>query len=76
MPIEGELVLLREERPEDMKPLMEMRNDLETQAWSKTLPPDYTEAMLLKRFQARFLSIETTGALSSNRKKRTNLPGQ
>jgi RimJ/RimL family protein N-acetyltransferase len=41
-----------------MKPLVEMRNNLETQAWSKTLPPDYTEAMLLKRFQAREFSFE------------------
>lgn len=58
MPLEGELVILREERPEDMKPLAELRNDLETQAWSKTLPPDYTEAMLLKRFHAREFSFD------------------
>ena len=58
MPLEGELVCLREERPEDMKPLAALRNDLETQAWSKTLPPDYTEAMLQKRFQAREFSFD------------------
>jgi RimJ/RimL family protein N-acetyltransferase len=58
MGLEGELVILREERPEDMKRLMEMRNDLETQAWSKTLPPDYTEHMYLKRFQERSFSFE------------------
>ena len=45
MPLEGKLVILREERPEDMKFLVVLRNDLETQAWSKFLPPDYTEAM-------------------------------
>jgi RimJ/RimL family protein N-acetyltransferase len=56
--LEGELVLLREERPEDMVPLVELRNDLETQAWSKTLPPDYTLPMYMKRFEAREFSFE------------------
>lgn len=58
MPIEGQRVVLREERPEDMKALVEMRNDLETQAWSKTLPPDYTERMYLKRFEERAFSFD------------------
>ena len=53
MALEGKLVVLREERPEDMKPLADLRNDLETQAWSKTLPPDYTERMYMKRFEQR-----------------------
>lgn len=57
MPLEGELVILREERPEDMNLLVELRNDLETQAWSKTLPPDYTESMYLKRFEKREFSF-------------------
>ena len=58
MGLEGKLVILREERPEDMKLLVELRNDLETQAWSKTLPPDYTEHMYLKRFQERTFSFD------------------
>lgn len=58
MPLKGEVVILREERPEDMPFLVGLRNDLETQAWSKTLPPDYTEAMYLKRFQSREFSFE------------------
>jgi RimJ/RimL family protein N-acetyltransferase len=58
MPLEGELVILREERPEDMKFLVALRNDLETQAWSKTLPPDYTENMYLKRFEGREFSYD------------------
>jgi RimJ/RimL family protein N-acetyltransferase len=58
MPLEGSLVILREERPEDMKLLAALRNDLETQAWSKTLPPDYTEEMYLKRFQGREFSYD------------------
>lgn len=58
MPLEGKLVLLREEQPEDMPLLTALRNDLETQAWSKTLPPDYTENMYLKRFQDREYSYD------------------
>ena len=58
MPLEGELVILREEQPEDMPRLAALRNDLETQAWSKTLPPDYTDNMYMKRFQAREYSYD------------------
>ncbi len=58
MPLEGEMVILREERPEDMAFFTALRNDLETQAWGKTLPPDYTEEMYLKRFQAREFSYD------------------
>ena len=56
MPIEGEAVVLREERAEDMILLVALRNDLDTQAWSRTLPPDYTERMNLKRFEKREFS--------------------
>lgn len=58
MALEGKLVLLREERVEDMKYLTELRNDLETQAWSKTLPPDYTEEMYLQRYREREFSFD------------------
>jgi RimJ/RimL family protein N-acetyltransferase len=58
MALEGEIVILREERAEDMPFLVGLRNDLETQAWSKTLPPDYTQAMYLKRFESREFSFE------------------
>ena len=56
MSLEGVHIILREEHPEDMARLAAMRNDLETQAWSRTLPPDYTEGMYLKRFQEREFS--------------------
>jgi RimJ/RimL family protein N-acetyltransferase len=56
MALEGKLTILREEREEDILPLAALRNDLETQAWSKTLPPDYTEAMYRKRYQDREFS--------------------
>ncbi len=58
MPLEGELVILREERPTDMQFLVDLRNDLETQAWSKTLPPDYTEWMYQRRFEERKFSYD------------------
>jgi RimJ/RimL family protein N-acetyltransferase len=58
MALEGKLVVLREEQPEDMARLTAMRNDLETQAWNKTLPPDYTDNMSMKRFEAREFSYD------------------
>lgn len=58
MALEGKLVILREERLQDMSLLADLRNDLETQAWSKTLPPDYTEAMYSKRYQDREFSYD------------------
>lgn len=58
MPLQGEQVILREEHPDDMPRLAALRNDLETQAWSKTLPPDYTENMYMRRFQDREFSYD------------------
>jgi RimJ/RimL family protein N-acetyltransferase len=58
MPLEGDLVILREERREDLDFFRELRNDLDTQAWSKTLPPDFTEPMYTKRFEAREFSYD------------------
>jgi RimJ/RimL family protein N-acetyltransferase len=58
MGLEGALVILREETEADQPALVALRNDLATQAWSKTLPPDYTLPMYLKRFQQREFSFE------------------
>jgi len=58
MPLEGALVILREETREDQDFLRALRNDLATQAWNKTLPPDYTEPMYVKRFEAREFSYD------------------
>jgi len=58
MPLEGELVILREERREDLDFLRALRNDMDTQAWSKSLPPDYTEPMYAKRFESREFSYD------------------
>jgi ribosomal-protein-alanine N-acetyltransferase len=60
MPLEGQVVILREERREDLPLLIDLRNDMETQAWSKSLPPDYTEPMYVKRFEAREFSYDPT----------------
>jgi ribosomal-protein-alanine N-acetyltransferase len=56
MGMEGKQTLLREERSEDLPFLVALRNDLETQAWSTSLPPDYTLEMYQKRFNQREFS--------------------
>ncbi|MBE0408795.1 MAG: GNAT family N-acetyltransferase [Anaerolineales bacterium] len=58
MGLEGNLVVLREEQEQDLLFLRRLRNDLETQAWSKTLPPDYTEVMYRKRYEEREFSYD------------------
>jgi RimJ/RimL family protein N-acetyltransferase len=58
MALRGILTILREERPEDLQFLVDLRNDLETQAWSQTLPPDYTLGMYQKRLDSREFSYK------------------
>ena len=41
MPLEGKKVRLREVRESDLPLLVSLRNDLDTQGWSQTLPPDW-----------------------------------
>lgn len=77
MPLDGKKVRLREVRESDLPILLALRNDLETQGWSQTLPPDYTmvtyqkqydeETFSTKRRRARFI-IETldTGEVAGN----------
>lgn len=77
MPLDGNKVRLREVRESDLPTLLALRNDLETQGWSQTLPPDYTmptyqkqydeETFSTKRRRARFI-IETldTGEVAGN----------
>lgn len=71
MPLEGEKVILREVRESDFPLFARLRNDLVTQAWSRTLPPDYTLEMIRRRYWDRDFSyrrvdgmfiIETKGA--------------
>lgn len=58
MALEGKKVRLREERESDLQFLLDLRNDLETQGWSKTLPPDYTMDMYEKRHRDREFSVD------------------
>ncbi|MBN1658641.1 MAG: GNAT family N-acetyltransferase [Anaerolineae bacterium] len=58
MSLEGEVVVLREERRDDLDFLRSLRNSMYTQAWSKALPPDFTAAMYEKRFEAREFSFD------------------
>jgi RimJ/RimL family protein N-acetyltransferase len=60
MALEGKLVILREQKREDMQRLVDLRNDLETQAWSVSLPPDFTLEMYQKRYDKREFSFERT----------------
>jgi ribosomal-protein-alanine N-acetyltransferase len=56
----GNLVILREERTEDLAKQVALRNDLDTQAWSKALPPDFTQEMYEARYTKREFSFDRT----------------
>jgi RimJ/RimL family protein N-acetyltransferase len=58
MALEGNIVRLREQREGDLPLLVRMRNDLETQAWSKVLPPDFTLPMYRKWFMDREINFD------------------
>jgi RimJ/RimL family protein N-acetyltransferase len=63
MPLTGERVILREVRTTDFPMLVELRNDLDTQAWSRTLPPDYTLEMIEKRYGGRDFEYRRSSAM-------------
>jgi RimJ/RimL family protein N-acetyltransferase len=58
MPLEGDLVILREERADDQAFFVQLRNDLDTQAWPITLPPDYTLDMYTRRYGQREFAFD------------------
>lgn len=58
MSLEGDVVILREEQRDDLDFLRSLRNNMYTQAWSKSLPPDFTAPMYEKRFEAREFSFD------------------
>lgn len=58
MPLEGQLVALREQRRDDLPFLMSLQNEPQTQAWSLALPPDFTDCMYEKRYEAREFSYD------------------
>jgi RimJ/RimL family protein N-acetyltransferase len=72
MGLEGKLVFLREEKEEDLEKQKNLRNDLATQGYSKTLPPDYTYPMYEKRFQERKFSFDRTDGKFTIISKDTN----
>ncbi len=74
MPLEGELVILREQHREDLPFLRALRNDMETQAWSRSLPPDFTEVMYTKRFEAREFSYDPDEARFTIVQRETGQP--
>jgi RimJ/RimL family protein N-acetyltransferase len=74
--LEGELVILREERHEDQPLFVQLRNDLVTQGWNVALPPTYTVGMYVKRLEAMEFSYDRDGArLSVVEKKSGELAG-
>ncbi|MHA2297277.1 MAG: GNAT family N-acetyltransferase [Candidatus Hodarchaeales archaeon] len=58
MTLEGKSIILREQRESDLQHFIEMKNTLETQGWSKTLPPDHTIPMFEKSFRKRELDLD------------------
>lgn len=63
MALEGDRIRLRELREEDYRLLVDLRNDLATQGWSRTLPPDFTLGMYRRRFDAREYSTHRDWAI-------------
>lgn len=61
--IEGRLCNLRELRESDLQLLADLRNDLVTQAWSRTLPTDYTVEMMRRRYWDRDFSYHPDWAI-------------
>lgn len=61
--IAGRLCNLRELREGDLQLLADLRNDLVTQAWSRTLPPDYTTEMMRRRYWDREFSYSPDWAI-------------
>ena len=58
MPLEGKKVRLREVRESDLPLLVALRNDLDTQGWSQTLPTDYTLNMYKKSYEEESFSTK------------------
>ncbi len=62
MPLVSERLRLREVRESDFDLMVALRNDLVTQGWSRTLPPDYTRWMLAKRYKEKEFSFRRNDA--------------
>ena len=62
MPLDSQRLRLREMRKSDYELMVSLRNDLITQAWSRTLPPDFTYEMIAKRYDEKEFSVRRTDA--------------
>ena len=58
----GKSVLLREEREDDIPFLLTLRNTMDTQGWSRSLPPAYTVPMYEQRFREMSFSYDPDSA--------------
>ncbi len=72
MGLVGKLVYLREEKEEDLEKQKNLRNDLATQGYSRTLPPDYTFPMYKERFLKRKFSFDRNDGRFTIISKETN----
>ena len=63
MPLSGDLVSLREVREDDLPMFVRLRNELATQAWSRTLPTDYTAEMMRRRYLDRDFQYRRVDAI-------------
>ncbi len=63
MALTGRTVRLREMTDEDLPMLVRLRNDLDTQAWSRALPPDYTLDMIRHRYTGRPFEVRRESAM-------------
>ncbi|MDH5402805.1 MAG: GNAT family N-acetyltransferase [Candidatus Heimdallarchaeota archaeon] len=58
MPLIGENVVLREVRVDDNPYFQMLRNDMETQGFNQSLPPDYTIGMIASQSSEKKFSFE------------------
>lgn len=73
MALEGDRIRLRELRgDDDYALLVDLRNDLDTQGWSRTLPPDFTVGMYRRRFDSREYSTSRDLAIFIIEERRTD----
>ena len=71
MAIEGKLVRLREQHPDDTQFLVDLRNTQDTQGFNKTLPTDYSLGMYEKLYDERTFSFDRRDARYIVEKKET-----
>lgn len=61
--LDGPGIRLRELGEGDLQLIADLRNDLDTQAWSRTLPPQYTLEMMRRKYLDRDFSYKPDSAM-------------